>query len=316
MSARPSFIPGLQLGRLFYEEARAIVEKIVPTDAYAAALMGYGSEVLGFDSERSVDHNWGPRFQLFLEPSLPEARMRALSQALRDQLPKTFRGHAVELPDADPQVSQPHLLEITTTREFFQRYLGMDIFGGIGALDWLTFPEQRLLELTSGEVFHDPTGELARLRGTLSSWPRDVWLYRMACQWQKLFQEEAVVGRCAEAGDALGMRVVTARIVRDLMRLFFLMEHRYAPYDKWLGTAFARLPCGPLVMPLLSAALDARRYPRIEARLAALYRNAAEMHNALAVTEPLDPTPRPFFPPFHTLPRRGAQPDRGGIGRL
>ena len=36
--------------------------------------------------------------------------------------------------------------------------------------------------------------------------------------------------------------MVAARLARDAMRLAFLMAESYAPYSKWLGTAFTRLP--------------------------------------------------------------------------
>jgi len=36
-------------------------------------------------------------------------------------------------------------------------------------------------------------------------------------------------------------RYIWARLVRDAMMLCFLMERRYAPYIKWLGTAFAQI---------------------------------------------------------------------------
>ena len=36
---------------------------------YSAALLGYGSDVLGYDTIRSTDHGWGPRLILFLEDS-------------------------------------------------------------------------------------------------------------------------------------------------------------------------------------------------------------------------------------------------------
>jgi len=32
---------------------------------YAAGVIGYGSEVIGFNDEMSTDHMWGPRFLLF-----------------------------------------------------------------------------------------------------------------------------------------------------------------------------------------------------------------------------------------------------------
>jgi hypothetical protein len=61
------FISGRQLNRLFYEEAIApILSSEHPDLRYAAALVGPGSDVLGYDSVRSTDHDWGPRALLFL----------------------------------------------------------------------------------------------------------------------------------------------------------------------------------------------------------------------------------------------------------
>ena len=63
----PEFIPGLKLAELFYEEAvKPILEGKFPRLIYAAARLGYGSEVLGYDDEMSRDHDWGPRFTIFL----------------------------------------------------------------------------------------------------------------------------------------------------------------------------------------------------------------------------------------------------------
>jgi hypothetical protein len=316
MNTVAAFIPGLRLGSMFFTEvARAIVESVVPADRYAAAFIGYGSDVLGYDSERSTDHNWGPRFQVFLPEDLHASRTAALDEALRKRLPGSFRGFPVSFSDPDPldggtQVPLPsedgpvhHLVEITTIGDYFRRYLGMDVRDGIGALDWLTFPEQRLLELTAGEVFHDPRGELARHRQKLSYYPSDIWLYKMACQWQKLFQQEAFVGRCAEVGDAVGMKIVTARLTRDIMKLCFLMERRYAPYDKWLGSAFAKLACGAEATPRIMSALEGRNHRSIERSLAELYVLLGEMHNALGVTDPLDTAPRHFFHRPYTVIR-------------
>jgi hypothetical protein len=280
---------------LFQEEGRAIIESVVPREAYAAAFIGRGSDVLGYDNARSTDHDWGPRFQVFLPPEDFQARSCLLDQALKKGLPRQFRGFDVAVPDSVEGAGRPHMVEIFTVSAFLERYLAVDSVSALAPLDWLTFPEQRLLELTAGEVFHDPRGELAAVREALGAYPRDVWLYRMACQWQRLSQQEAFVGRCAEAGDLLGMKVTAARIVRDVMKLCFLMERRYAPYDKWLGTAFSRLSCAGHMQALLSAALGAPEYAVLEPTLAATYRLLGEMHNALSVTGPMDPSPRGYL---------------------
>ena len=302
------FIPGLRLGRMLYEEAgRAIIEAIVPGSAYAASLIGYGSDVLGYDTERSTDHNWGPRFQLFLAPEVLRENGDALDAALRDGLPHVFHGYATGFTEPDPldngsQMPDPeaagpvnHLVEITSIADFLSRYLGRDSVTGIGLLDWLVIPDERLLELTAGAVFHDPRGELAAVRRALTEYPRDVWIYKLACQWRRIAQQESFVGRCNEAGDFIGMKVVTGRLVRDIMKLCFLVERTYAPYEKWLGSAFARLQCAPAMTPLLDAALRAVAYPEVERSLAAAYRALGELHNTLGITGPIDPSPRPYF---------------------
>ena len=61
------FIPGLELNELFYKELVApILKRNFQNIKYSAALIGWGSEVLGYDDAQSTDHNWGLRFQIFL----------------------------------------------------------------------------------------------------------------------------------------------------------------------------------------------------------------------------------------------------------
>src|ERR1700682_1567201 len=63
----PEFIPGLKLSGMFYREAvRPVLDAEFPALAHSAAILGPGSEVLGFDTQRSTDHHWGPRLMLFL----------------------------------------------------------------------------------------------------------------------------------------------------------------------------------------------------------------------------------------------------------
>jgi hypothetical protein len=124
----------------------------------------------------------------------------------------------------------------------------------------------------------------------------------MAGQWQRISQEEAFPGRCAEAGDDLGSAVVTARLARDLMRLALLMGRSYPPYSKWLGSAFARLPEAAALGPCLRAAVAATGWPVRGQHLSRAYRLVAVRHNELGVTRPLDPDTRPFFDrPFQVL---------------
>jgi len=68
-SQQPQFIPGMELAESFFNEAvKPILAADFPKLRYSAALIGHGSEVLGYDTSMSADHHWGPRVMLFLTP--------------------------------------------------------------------------------------------------------------------------------------------------------------------------------------------------------------------------------------------------------
>src|SRR3954454_23305604 len=89
-----AFLPGQELSRLFYEEAvRPILDRHMPGLRHSAALLGWGSDVLGYDTERSTDHGWGPRLVLFLDD---EAAVEAVQRSVSARLPGEFRGWPVQ----------------------------------------------------------------------------------------------------------------------------------------------------------------------------------------------------------------------------
>jgi len=294
----PKFIPGLQLSKLFYQkEVKTILDKEFPGLLYSAALVGWGSEVLGFDTPISRDHHWGPRVLLFLsEKDYPKFKKR-ISQALSHNLPYEFMGYwthyskpepnGVRLPKKINKGPVDHMINIYTVKSFFNARLGWNPSKNITVTEWLTFPQQRLLELLSGEVYHDGLSELRKIRQKLRYYPRDVWLYMLAAQWTKISQEEAFMGRAGEVGDELGSQVVAARLVREIMKLAFLMEKQYAPYSKWLGMAFSKLKIADKLSPVLRRVLLAKTWKMREKWLSNAYSLIAHQHNALRITKPL-----------------------------
>ena len=174
-----------------------------------------------------------------------------------------------------------HHVTLRTVDTFLTEELG--ITGGCEPtlLDWLTFPEQKLLQMTAGAVFRDDGGELSRIRVRYRYHPRAVWLYRLAASWPRSSQEEAFLGRARETGDERGGRVVAARLVRDVMRLCFLLRRVYSPYSKWLGTAFATLPDVAPLGAVPDEVLRALDLEAAEAAMAAAYETVARWQNAL-----------------------------------
>lgn len=301
------FIPGLRLSRLFFEQAvKPIVERTTPGLEYSAALIGSGSEVLGFDDEVSADHHWGPRVMLFLKESVYDRARDPICKAMSEQLPPVFMGYSTNFSEPNPndnntQLLKPvesgpvnHRIDVFTIRGYLLSYLNFDIDGEIEAADWLTFPEQKLRTITGGEVFEDKVG-LENVRSRFSYYPKDVWLYLLASGWARIGQEEHLMGRAGLAGDEIGSALIATRLVRDVMRLCFLIEREYAPYPKWFGTAFRRLACANRIAPHLEAVLRSATWQEREKHLVPAYEQIAAMHNDLRITEPLPAKADNFF---------------------
>jgi hypothetical protein len=278
-------VSGIALSRRFYEHA---VRPLLAGRPHAAALLGEGSEVLGFDDAVSTDHDFGPRLQLFLPAGAPPPSLAGL--------PATFEGYPAVFAAADRNDGEPgHQVEVTGAGDFFARRLGVDPAAGMGLADWLLTPTQTLATLTAGAVFHDPDGEIARRRETLRWYPGDVWRYALAAGWLRFAQEEAFVGRAGAAGDDLGSRLVAVRLVRELVRLAFLIERRWAPYPKWLGSGFARLDLAATAGPALAAATAAAHWREREDALVTAAGVLAAATNDLGLAEPVDPAPRRYY---------------------
>jgi len=247
---------------------------------------------------------WGPRMILFLPPCDFSPTQTALDNALRHELPFSFRGYSTHfgppdregtrlLANADDEGPVDHLIEIHTIESYFERELGIDPFKELEPVDWLTFQEHRLLTLTAGKVFHDDLG-LEVVRSRFSYYPRDIWLYMLAAQWMLISQEEPFMGRTGDNGDEIGSRLIAARLVERVMRLCFLMEKRYAPYSKWFGTLFRKLECSRLMSPLLEMVLQGQDWHERESYISQAYVLAIHMHNALKITPPFPEEVTPF----------------------
>jgi hypothetical protein len=269
-----TFVPGAELSRRWYDDVvQPTLSARFPDLRHSAALLGRGSEVLGFDDEMSTDHDWKPRVLVFLDEEDEPRYGVEVREALRRDLPPTFAGHPIGY-------------EVHTVRGYVRRELELDIAREIEPRDWLTLPEDVLRRLTSGAVFHDEVGMQAA-RDRLAYYPHDVWLYLLVAGWWRVHPEMNLVGRAGAAGDELGSSVIGSRLVSDLMRLAFLMERQYAPYSKWFGTAFSRLACGSELTPVLWDVVRAQAWPDREAALMTAYEKLARMHDALRLTPPV-----------------------------
>ncbi len=307
------FIPGLKLNELFFKEViQPLLASTYPHLTYSAARLGTGSDVLGYDTPMSTDHDWGIRQQLFLSETDFEQHGAAIHELFRHRFPPIFRGYPVHFGPADEEGTRlmeeksdgliDHRVEVTTIGRFMANHLPFDPMAGPTVADWLVTPQQKLLEVTKGQLYADSWGELTAIRQKLAWYPHDVWLYLLMAQWARIGQEEAFVGRTGHVDDDLGSQLLAGRLVHDIMLLCFLMEKQYAPYPKWFGTAFKELTCYEALQPILRQALLAENWQEREKPLCVAYEFVARKHNELGLTEWVDPTVRYFHGrPFQVI---------------
>jgi hypothetical protein len=279
----PTFVPGLELAEGFFREhVEPILARSFPRLRYSAGLIGAGSEVLGFDTEMSSDHHWGPRAMLFLEEADLVEAGAAIHDELARSLPPRFRGYSTHFSAPNPldhgvqslveHTIGPinHRVELNTLERFFYDYLGLGAGEPLSPADWLSLPSQKLRTIVAGRVFRDDLG-LQVLRDRLRFYPDEVAWFVLGSLWLRIGQEEHLMGRAAHAGDDLGSRIIAARLARDAMRVLFCLRREYPPYAKWLGTAFARLSGADVLAPKLRAALAAESIEQREAALCSAF---------------------------------------------
>lgn len=273
---------------MYYDEAvRPAIATRWPGLPHAAARLGGGSEVLGFDDAVSRDHDWGPRLNLFV----PVEVVGQVDDYLDTVLPETFGGYLTRFAVTwDPQAR--HRVQVGTVGNFVASRTGVNAFGALSIADWMSLTGQAILEVTAGPVYVDTTGELTSARERLAWYPEGLWTYVVATDWVRLAQELPLVGRTPERGDALGSRVITARLVGVAIHLAHLLERRWPPYPKWAGTSLSRLPRAGAIAAPLHAALEARDWRPREDGLVEALRRLHQVQRAVGlpvVEDPIEP---------------------------
>ena len=290
------FIKGLELCQSFFNEiAKPILEENFPNLQYTAGLIGYGSDVLGFDDITSTDHMWGPRFYLFINDN-DKYLANEIMKVFAKRLPYTYKGYSVNFsqPDLnDNGVRVPELIEsgevhplifIKSINEFLYEYLGICELEKMDVLDWLSLSEHKLLALTSGKLFVDMLNIKTKFE-PIKYYPNDVKLYLIASQWSLIAEEQAFVKRCGSRGDDMGSRIICSRIIERLMRLCFLYCDKYAPYSKWFGTAFDGLTISEEIKKEIKLSLSENDLLVRELHLVNAQALAGHLHNSTGITD-------------------------------
>jgi hypothetical protein len=282
---------GTALTRTYYLDVVApLLAARWPYLPHAAARLGSGSDVLGLDDDTSRDHDWGLRLTLLVPPDL----VADVSDYLERTLPDSYADLPTRFATTwDPVVRQR--VAVATAEDFVISRLGLDASNDLDAVDWLCLTGQCLLEVTGGPVFADTLGSLTRLRHRLAWYPEPVWRYVVAADWIRLAEDLPLMGRTGQRGDDLGSRILAGRMSNTVMHLAFMLERRWPPYLKWMGTMLIQLPMADDLVPALTAVLTADEWRQ---RQNAMREVLAVLHSSqqeAGLPTPRDGVTEPFF---------------------
>lgn len=246
---------------------------------YAAGLVGEGSECFGYDDSISADHDYFPRFFIWLDDEAYEKYGEVLREAY-EKLPKQWRCCFVETdtekeqngdvkkrgedttrtseskatPDytiMTPEKSRETVMTpeaaqrcgVCRTKDFYHRLLGRES-APESIYDWVSLQETRLATATNGEVFEDCGGGFTAQRQIyLSYFPEDVRRKKLAARLRKMAQTgQYQYARCMQRGEYVAAGMALAEFIQNTGSACFLLAGEYMPYFKWMHRKMRELP--------------------------------------------------------------------------
>lgn len=264
-------VSGLKLARAFWTQmGKPMIAAKYPqyTGRIAAGLVGHGSECYGFDDAYSQDHDFGPRFCLWLTDE-DYAAIGEQLEADYEALPRkfsvdaqghvTFEAHARS--DASGAFPSAGAGSPVTPRaqganrrdgvfrigDFFESITGYRTAPAQTAPhEWLMLQESILAAATNGEVFADPTGLFSKTRQGFKNMPDDVRLALISRRLGMIAQAgQYNLPRSLKRGDGAAAWLSIHEFVQATASLVFLvnvpMVVGYMPYYKWQFAALRKL---------------------------------------------------------------------------
>lgn len=241
----------IDVSRHFFEQiVKPILQEHFPRETAQTAfgVFGYGSEALNLDDEYSRDHHWGLRIDALMPDDIFQNKREEIMRVVSANLPATFQGHSLR---------EGHVAGAGLAPDSLPAFLGRTV--GLNHppqnyRDWLNAPEEDIMHIINGQVWHDPAGQFTAIRRAFQQYyPEPVRLRRIA-HWCRYFSGMGTYAlkRAILRQNNLYATTTFSKAIRWGVQLAFMLDKQYYPYDKWLLAFFKRLPrlyapLGPLV---------------------------------------------------------------------
>jgi|GEM_PF-859473 len=246
---------GLELSRAFFEKAgRPIIEKVSPgiLNSITAGLIGEGSDVYGFDDEISTDHNWGPRFQIFLFEQNPDLQ-ESIEKALSNYLQKKFEDKEIK---QWPPGEGYKPFEVWFWPDFTEKLVGLRR-RPIDPVSYARVTESQFFSLLSGTIFWDPNDDLKRAQAQWDHMPQEVWHWKLHWACMNLYRRDDILRAFIHKETEMS-KILLCRYAEWATRLGYLVAREYSPYRKWLLRVFKTLTGMDKVYNLIAMAINSQ----------------------------------------------------------
>lgn len=245
---------GMELARRLWEQAgKPMLQSRYPdyAERIAVGLVGHGSECFGFDDALSRDHDFAPRFCLWLT----DEDYAAIGTALQEDYERIAHAWRSEHSSADlPDSPTTPRAQGTMRRDgvfrigdFFETLTGYREAPPQDAPhEWLALDESTLATATNGRIFADALGIFSKTRQGFTFMPEDVRLSLISRRLGMLSQAgQYNLPRMLQRGDGAAAMTSIHEFAQAAISLVFLVNNPvsvgYAPYYKWRFAALRRL---------------------------------------------------------------------------
>lgn len=244
---------GLELCREYYETyGKPMIEKefAIYQNRIAVGLVGEGSDCFGLDDGFSEDHDWGPRFMMWVGKAV-YAEIGEKLEAAYQALPKEFQGYVYRESRQGTGRQGVFVIE-----DFYEGLLGVKVPEIVGAtvkaeteaegtgatagektdLCWQDIPMERLAAATNGQVWTDSEGTFTKIRTNLKeNYPKRLLYLKMAEAAARFSQTgQYNYSRMLKRGDKVSAQMLLWSAVKEALLLLYYAEGRYPLHDKWL----------------------------------------------------------------------------------
>lgn len=220
-----SYQKGLIRAKKLASQIRSFLQKEIPEldSRICLALVGAGSECLGYDDSISADHDNNTRCLVLLD-NIDFKKYQAL-------LKKLFKEKFLNTQ-----------IDIQNIYAFYTYYTSYPE-GPQNIEEFFHVPEEYLCSATNGEVFYDGLGLFSQIRNQLLQYYPDDFRYKKLSFHLNYIAQSGQYNypRILQRKDYVAAELALAEYMKHYISVIYLLNSQYMPFYKWANKGLEKL---------------------------------------------------------------------------